>query len=450
MRNERWRWQPIGELFEIGAGKTMSVAARTGANAVPFLRTSNVLWDEIDLSTIDRMSISDEELRAKSLIAGDILVCEGGDVGRAAVWPGGVDPISFQNHLHRLRCLDGRMAPRFLVYFLQCAFTQLGLFEGAANDTTIPNLSRNRLSALEVPVPPPEEQLAIVKVLQWVRDALKLETRILETTERLKQVTMRELFTRGMRGAALKETEIGPLPLSWDVVALGSLGRIGNGSTPKKANARYWVGGTFPWLTSARVYDREVNSAEEFVTQAALDECHLPQLRPGSVLVAITGQGKTLGHCAVLRMHATINQHLAYLDTDLTTANPSFVRGYLETQYDYLRQVGSGGGSTKGALTCAFLRSLKVPLPLKSDGRPDLVEQDEIVAVLDAIDQNLELHKRKRVVLEELFKSLLHKLMTGEIRVSDLDLSALEQSTSPAALDAARATEAGHYEQAQA
>ncbi len=401
----------------------MSVSARTGPNPIPFLRTSNVLWDDIDLSTVDQMSLTPEELNAKSLRAGDILVCEGGDVGRSAVWPGGSEPISFQNHLHRLRPLDQQMVPRFLVFFLESAFTQLGMFEGAANDTTIPNLSRNRLSALEVPVPPVEEQSDIVSLLGQVRDALKLESAIADTTGQLKQSVMRELFTRGLRGEKQEETEMRFLPSTWSVVTLGSLGRIGNGSTPKKGNQRYWDGGTYAWLTSAKVYDREIDSADQFVTAHALQECHLPQLKPGSVLIAITGQGKTLGHCAVLRMHATINQHLAYLDTNVSLANPSFVRGYLETQYEYLRQVASGGGSTKGALTCAFLRDLKLPLP------PSLDEQGEIVAILDAIDQKIDLHKKKRAVLEDLFKSLLHKLMSGEIRVSDLDLSALDLTT---------------------
>ncbi|HLH72049.1 MAG TPA: restriction endonuclease subunit S, partial [Chloroflexota bacterium] len=211
-------------------------------------------------------------------------------------------------------------------------------------------------------------------------------------------------------------------PESWKVVALGSLGRVGNGSTPKKTTREYWDGGTYPWLTSAKVYDREIVSADQFVTETALRECHLPKVEPGAILIAITGQGKTLGHCAVLGMQATINQHIAYVATDTRKADPSFVRGYLETQYDYLRQVGSGGGSTKGALTCGFLREMPIPLASTLD------EQRDIVSVLDAIDRKIDLHKRKHAVLDELFKSLLHKLMTGEIRIGDLDLSALKPS----------------------
>ena len=147
-------------------------------------------------------------------------------------------------------------------------------------------------------------------------DALTANEAVIEEGTDLKRAAMRALFTRGLCGEAQKETEIGPVPESWDVVPMGSLGRIGNGSTPKKSVEEYWNGGTYPWLTSAKVYDREIESASQFVTETALKECHLPQLSPGAVLIAITGQGKTLGHCAVLRTPATINQHIAYLATD--------------------------------------------------------------------------------------------------------------------------------------
>jgi len=408
---------------------TMSASARDGDNKIPFLRTSNVLWDEIDLTVVDEMSVPERERPAKQLEPGDLLVCEGGDIGRAAIWSGEIKIVSFQNHVHRLRPLVDDVVPRFYVYFLQSAFTQLGLFEGAGNRTTIPNLSRNRLAALEVPHPDVSEQREIVRALSRARDAMQLHHQSTECAEELKSSVMHSLFSRGLRGEASKETEIGSVPGSWDVVSLGSLGRIGNGSTPRKTVDEYWSGGSFPWLTSAKVYDRDITAADQFVTEIALRECHLPQIEPGAILIAITGQGKTMGHCAVLRTRATISQHLAYIATDTTRADPSFIRGYLETQYDFFRQVGAGGGSTKGALTCAFLRGVPIPLP------PTLDEQYEIVAILDAIDRKINLHRRKRSVLDDLFKTLLHKLMTGEIRVADLDLSAFVSAddASPAA-----------------
>lgn len=265
------------------------------------------------------------------------------------------------------------------------------------------------------------EQQAMAGALRQAEDAWAQQSDILSALNELKQATTHKLFTHGLGSEALKETEIGLLPENWTVLPLGSLGKIGNGSTPKKTVAAYWDGGAFPWLTSAKVYDREIESADQFVTADALASCHLPRVQPGAVLMAITGQGKTLGHCAVLKIEASVSQHIAYLQTDTDRAEPAFVRGYLETQYEALRQVASGGGSTKGALTCAFLKTLPVPLA-------PLAEQREIASILDTLDRKIDLHRRKRAVLDELFKSLLHKLMTGEIRVDQLDLTALESA----------------------
>ena len=193
--NDNWTWRPLGELFEIGAGKTMSAAARTGTNKTPFLRTSNVLWDQIDLCQVDEMAIPERELQVKLLQPGDLLVCEGGEIGRAAIWNGEIETISFQNHLHRLRPLNNRVEPRFYVYFLQSAFTQLGIFEGAGNKTTIPNLSRSRLAALNIPQPPLDEQQAIATALTHVRKAMRTHEQITWVANDLKRASMLELFT---------------------------------------------------------------------------------------------------------------------------------------------------------------------------------------------------------------------------------------------------------------
>lgn len=309
--------------------------------------------------------------------------------------------------------------PRLLFFYLLHPDVRHHVAERMEGSTGRQRVPEGVLLDLPIPEIEPDDQSAIANALETIHAAAAAELSAEENASALKRTAMNALFTRGLRGEPLKETEIGPVPESWEVVPLGSLGKIGNGSTPKKTVPAYWNDGTFPWLTSAKVYDREIEVADQFVTDVALAECHLPRVQPGAVLMAITGQGKTLGHCAVLRIEASINQHIAYLQTNTDRAEPGFIRGYLETQYEYLRQVASGGGSTKGALTCAFLKSLPVPLP------PTLDEQHEIVSVLDALDRKIDLHRQKRGVLEELFKVLLHKLMTGEVAVSDLDLSAL-------------------------
>ena len=279
------------------------------------------------------------------------------------------------------------------------------------NGVNHPRTSWPGLSIYACDVPPLPEQEKIAAILWKVQRAIEVEEKLVATARELKQSAMRQLFTHGLRGESHHDTELGQLPKSWNAVPLGSFGRIGNGSTPLKANPGYWTNGAIPWLTSAKVYDITITKADQFVTPAAVAECHLPRVKPGSVLIAITGQGKTLGNAAVTAIETCVSQHIAYLAFDDDSANPHFVRLFLESRYAELRSVALGGGSTKGALTCGFLKTFLVPCPKRN-------EQDELASALMTIEAKISLHERKRTALSDLFQTLLHQLMTAQIRVS--------------------------------
>ncbi|MDD2763078.1 MAG: restriction endonuclease subunit S [Opitutaceae bacterium] len=273
----------------------------------------------------------------------------------------------------------------------------------------------------------PNEQRKIAVVLGKVQAAVETEGELIRVTRELKQAALRQLFTRGLpsyagapegrRGEPQKETEIGPVPESWNVVPLSYFGRIGNGSTPRRTDPSYWTGGTIPWLTSAKAYDRVVENAAEFVTPKAAVECHLPKVPRNSLIIAITGQGKTLGHVARVAIETCISQHLAYVTMERPDVVPDFVRQYLDTRYAHFRQVAMGGGSTKGALTCSFLKSYPVPLP------KDEAEQREIAGLLQTIDAKLAHHEARQKLLRELFRTLLRDLLTARRRVPEELLS---------------------------
>ncbi|MBM3882179.1 MAG: hypothetical protein FJ387_21075 [Verrucomicrobia bacterium] len=109
------------------------------------------------------------------------------------------------------------------------------------------------------------------------------------------------------------------------------------------------------------------------MTPQAVKECHLPTVAPNSLLIAITGQGKTLGNSAIARIETCIHQHLAYAQFHAANIVADFVLWFMQTRYDYLRAIAHGGGSTKGALTCGFLKTLPIPVPSRA-------EQEEIAA----------------------------------------------------------------------
>jgi type I restriction enzyme S subunit len=276
--------------------------------------------------------------------------------------------------------------------------------------------NKGEVSRFRFPLPPLPEQKKIAHILSTVQRAIEAQGRIIQTTTELKKSLMHKLFTEGLRNEPQKQTEIGPVPESWEVVELGSLAKVGNGSTPKRANEAYWEGGTVPWLNSTKIHDRFITEAEQFVTPLAVKECHLPKVAPNSLLIAITGQGKTLGNSAITRIETCINQHLAYAQFHSESVDPDFVLWFMQTRYDYLRSIAHGGGSTKGALTCGFLKKVGIPIPSTE-------EQVEIVSVFETIDKRQADVADKKASLQDLFHTLLHELMTAKTRVQNLSIA---------------------------
>lgn len=161
-----WRWVRLEDLFEVKQGAAMSPVRRQGIAPRPFLRTLNVLWGSVDLSNLDKMDFGENEVRDLTLRSGDLLVCEGGDVGRTAIWRGELDSCLYQNHIHRLRRRQNNVAPEFYAYWMQAAFKVFQSYKGKEITTTIPNLSGGKLKSFMVPFPPTlAEQERIAHIL---------------------------------------------------------------------------------------------------------------------------------------------------------------------------------------------------------------------------------------------------------------------------------------------
>lgn len=414
--NEAWTWRPLGELFKIDAGKTMSATARKGTNKTPFLRTSNVLWDDVDTSSVDEMSIPEHELPAKLLKQGDLLVCEGGEIGRAAIWNGEVEPMSFQNHLHRLRPITPNVEPRFYVFFLHCAFTQLGLYEGTGNKTTIPNLSRSRLAKLEVPQPPLAEQQAISYAFGQVRDAVKVQDQYATTARALKHAIMHTLFTRGLNGESQKETEIGLIPESWKLVTFASVCK----------KLQYGTSVRCTYDVSEHPVLRIPNIERQHVSVADLKYCALTgndaakyQLETDDLIfIRTNGVLDRLGCCAVYDGNPSKALFASYLIRARVKQEyvlPHFVASFFNSELGISIVTGRATPASDGKfnLNTAAIDSFLLPLP------PTLGEQRKILTVLDAINYKIDLHCRKKALLEELFQALLHKVMIGETQLGN-------------------------------
>ncbi len=197
------------------------------------------------------------------------------------------------------------------------------------------------------------------------------------------------------------------------MVKLGDIAKVGNSSTPKRSNVAYWDGGTIPWLNRSKIHDLQITEADQFVMQVAIKDCHLPIVKANSLLIAITGQGKTLDNSAICRIDTCINQHLAYAQFYRPEISPDYILWYMQTRYEYLRSIAHGGGSTKGALTCGFLKAILIPLPAHG-------EQLDITSIFQYIERRLNTSKSRKCRLQELLRTFLRCLISAEIRINTI------------------------------
>jgi type I restriction enzyme S subunit len=281
-------------------------------------------------------------------------------------------------------------------------------------DVGVPGLNREMAYKEIVQFPADTaEQRKIAAVLALIQRAVEQQERAISLITELKRNLLHHLFTHGLHGEPQKEAEIGPIPKSWEVLPLGKLARVGNGSTPKRDNIAYWEAGHSPWLNSAKIHETIIECADQFVTPTAVKECHLPRVSPHSLLIAITGQGKTLGNSALVTFETCINQHLAYATFHDARILPEFALWYMQTRYEHLRAVSQAGGSTKGALTCGYLKTYPLPLP-------SMDEQHQIASIFQQLRVTALHHERLHRLLSELLSKMLHELMTARLRVNHL------------------------------
>jgi type I restriction enzyme S subunit len=376
---------------------------------------SNELWKVISRTTHTGATAPS---RARKLVRTEdvIFATVRPTLKRVALVPQDLDGQVVSTAFCVLRANRTKADPRFIYYSI---LTEdfMNRVRNLERGASYPAVTDNDVLEQELVVPPLTEQRAIAAALSKIQAAVEVQEKMIATLKELKAATMAKLFREGLRSELLKQTEIGEIPESWEVVRLGKIARIGNGSTPKRDKPNYWENGNIPWLTSAKIHESVIESADEFVTEIARAECHLPLVRKHSIVVAITGQGKTLGNAALVTFDTCVSQHLAYIQFESDEALPEFMLFFLQGRYRDLRQVSQSGGSTRGALTCGFLKNYCVPIP-------SIEEQRQIARMLGLLSIRVKREEARRQTLKSLFTSMLHLLMTGQVRVNHLMIEA--------------------------
>jgi type I restriction enzyme, S subunit len=422
-----WRTNRFDSLFAVQQGKQVSKKNRVGGNQCAFLRTRNVFWGRLDLSELDEMNFTEADEKRLALSCGDLLICEGGDIGRTAIWNGELARCYYQNHLHRARLRNGNASPRFILFWLWYAFEVGSVYFGRGIVTTIPNLSQSKLCELPLPVPPLDEQRKIAAVLSLVQRAMGHQERLLVLTADLKKALLHHLFTHGLRREPQKQTELGPVPRSWKEVKLNGIADLKNGYA---FSSKDYIASS----NTLNVRMSNIRPGGEFNLDYSLK--YLPDayakshssflITDGDLIIAMTDMAndpKILGVPTIVRnalgRNLLLNQRVGKLvPTQNSEVNFEFLKYFLTRReaQDFLISRAKKGVQVN--IGKKDILSIPISYPSKK-------EQEIITSIFRLLDRRIDGYRGKYAALSALFRTLLHELMTARIRVHDLDLQGI-------------------------
>ena len=179
---DSWEWVRLGTVFAHNTGKALNSSNRSG-QLLTYITTSNLYWNHFELDSLRQMYFTDSEVEKCTATKGDLLVCEGGDIGRASIWPYNYD-IRIQNHIHRLRAYVPVCTEYY--YYLFYLYKHVGWIGGKG--IGIQGLSANALHSLLFPLPPLNEQLRIVNHIKELEPTLDKYSEAQERLDNLNEI----------------------------------------------------------------------------------------------------------------------------------------------------------------------------------------------------------------------------------------------------------------------
>jgi type I restriction enzyme S subunit len=292
---------------------------------------------------------------------GDLLISWAATLG--VFWWKGEDAVLNQ-HIFKVESFIDK---RFHYYLAGHVITDL---YRQAHGSGMVHITKSLFEGTPVIVPPIAEQrrivIAIEEHLSRLDAAVVSLKRVLALIPRFHDAVLRTAVTGDLAEGDAAE---------WVTTDLGSVADIGTGATPFRSNAVYWENGTVPWVTSGQLNSPVVTSASEFVSERALAETNLTIYPPGTLLLAMYGEGRTRGKCAELQIASTTNQAIAAIQLrDGSEVLRAWVKIVLGAMYAQLRRAAVGG--VQPNLNLSIVRAIRLPLPPRA-------EQARIVAEVD-------------------------------------------------------------------
>lgn len=275
-----------------------------------------------------------------------------------------------------------------------------------------PNISQALIKEHQISLPPLAEQKVIADKLNTLLAQVENTKARLERIPQILKRFRQSVLAAAVSGRLTEEwrDQNGVSISDWDALTIGNVATVATGKTPSRKELRYWKEGDIPWLTSASTGAIYTDSAEQFVTRSAVDECSLKVFPPGTLLLAMYGEGKTRGQVTELRLSATCNQACAAVKADEQKILSSYLKLRFLENYEETRKAAAGG--TQPNLNLNKVRAIGISVPGKAEQTEIVRRVDQFFAHADRIEQQVN-NALDRV--NNLTQSILAKAFRGEL-----------------------------------
>jgi type I restriction enzyme S subunit len=328
-------------------------------------------------------------------------------VGKTALYEGENDKFVLSNHMTYMRLSGDRVGRYFLAMYLHKRWFD-GYYQSICRrHVNQASIGKERIRGIVVPLPPLPEQRAIAHVLSKIQAAAQAQAAIAERARELKRALMAKLFTEGLRGEPLKETEIGLMPESWEVVRFVDVVEIARGQinpTQEPYRSMIHVGPENIESETGRLSATKTNEESGIISgnyYFTADDVLYSKIRP------------YLNKVALPTFEGTCSADMYPLRPYKDRLTREFVFQFLLSDRFKTQAVSFQDRTGIPKINRNQLGS--IPLPI-----PSLQEQQDIARILQAVDAKIAAAERKRAGLEELFRAMLGELMTGRVRVKTL------------------------------
>lgn len=426
---KHWEVGKLKHCSHIVLGKMLMTSPPRGSEGSytleKYLKSKNVGWLQLFLEedNIDEMWFNQYEKSIYKLQENDIVMNEGGDIGKVSCWRGTDFDCYIQNSINKITADYNRVDAGFLCYWLY-NLSSLGYFWSIVSQISIAHLTKEKLSNSPVVLPPITEQVAIATYLDThcakIDNLISIQQKRIALLQELKQSVITHAVTKGLNpNVEMKQSGvewIGDVPKHWEVMPIKYIADTNSGATPKNIKGRQNERSDIKWVRTTDLSDicDYVYDSSEYLSREEMKSASCPWLPKNTVVVAMYGGSGTIGKAGILGCDSTINQALCSLETT-KLEDYRYLYYNIKSLRPYWMKLAASSRKDPN-ISQEIIRNMDVPVP-------GIDEQTKIVQYLDrkctTINTSISNAQHQIDLLQEYKQSLITEVVTGKRKVTD-------------------------------